>query len=259
MKCEGGSFSVDSTNTPCISGQNILNLTNLFATRDNFRQDVLDLTQVARMIQSTAPNGLNALLGSRAVNPTQITYVGQSLGAILGSLYLQVAPEIQNVVLNVPGGDLPTILLTSPTFEPARDQFLAALAAQNPPIVPGTPAFDDFIAIAKWVLDPADPINAGFGVLNGPGLPTSRKALISYITRDQVLPNPTTLELISAANQTAPTTGRLIDVCQYDPSDSTLPLPARHGFLLNGTAPTVTTQAQTQALNYITNSPFTCP
>jgi len=259
MMCEGAYFRLDSTGTPCVSGQNILNLTNLFATRDNFRQDVIDQTQLARTIQATGPGSLNVLLGTRALDPTKIHYVGQSLGGILGSLYVQVAPEIQNVVLNVPGGDLPTILLTSPAFEVAKEQFLETLAMQDPPILVGTPAFDDFIAIAKWILDPADPINAGYGVLNGPGLPGSRKALIQYITRDQVVPNPTTLELISAANQTA-SIQRLIDVCPYDPSDSLLPLPARHGFMLNFTSPTTTLAAQTQALGYITNpSMYHCP
>jgi len=259
MMCEGGYFRLDSTGTPCISGQNILNLTNLFATRDNFRQDVIDQTQLARTIQATGPGSLNVLLGARALDPTKINYVGQSLGGILGSLYVQVAPEIQNVVLNVPGGDLPTILLTSPAFEAAKEQFLETLAMQDPPILVGTPAFDDFIAIAKWILDPADPLNAGYGVLNGPGLPSSRKALIQYITRDQVVPNPTTLELIRAANQTA-SMQRIIDVCPYDPSDSTLPLPARHGFMLNFTAPLITSQAQAQALEYVTNpSMYHCP
>ncbi len=261
LKCEGAYFRVVSPTdpTPCISGQNILNLTNLFATRDNFRQDVLDLTQVARMIQSTDPtNSLNARLLTRRVDPTKITYLGQSLGSILGSLYTQVAPEIQNVVLNVPGSDLPTILLTSPAFAAAANQFLATLAAQNPPITPGTPAFDDFIGIAKWITDPADPINAGFGVLNGANLPATRKALIQYITRDQVIPNPTTLELINAANQTLPS-GRLMDVCQFNPSDAQLPLPARHGFLLNNVSPADTMRAQTQARDYLTNTAYTCP
>ncbi len=261
LKCEGAYFRVvgGSDPTPCISGQNILNLTNLFATRDNFRQDVLDLTQVARMIQSTGSGSLNDRLGTpRRVDPTKITYLGQSLGSILGSLYTQVAPEIQNVVLNVPGSDLPTILLTSPAFAAAANQFLATLAAQNPPITPGTPAFDDFIGIAKWITDPADPINAGFGVLNGANLPATRKALIQYITRDQVIPNPTTLELINAANQTLPS-GRLMDVCQFNPSDAQLPLPARHGFLLNNVSQADTMRAQTQARDYLTNTAYTCP
>jgi len=281
LKCEGAYFRLDSTNTPCVSGQNILNLTNLFATRDNFRQEVIDLTQLARVIQLTGPNSLNDRLGTRPVDPNHIGYLGQSLGGILGSLYTQVAPEIQNVVLNVPGSDLPTILLTSPAFAAARNQFLATLAAQNPPITLGTPAFDDFIGAAKWILDPADPINAGYGVLNGSGLPATRHALIQYITGDQVIPNLTTLELINAANQTVPT-GRQVDICRYNPpvctamprtncvcpapGDPTCEVPPedRHGFLLNFSPPNfrdaVTTIAQTQALGYLTNpGGFTCP
>jgi hypothetical protein len=156
------------------------------------------------------------------------------------------------------------------------------LAAQNPPILPGTPAFDDFIGIAKWILDPADPINAGYGVLNGPGIPATRNALFQYISSDQVIPNLTTLELINAATQTVPS-GRQINICLFDPplccdnpplctlpqprtncASNSVPPEDRHGFLLNFSPPNsrdaVTTRAQTQVLNYLTNpAQPTCP
>jgi len=279
MSCEGGYFKLDSTpggSVPCISGQNILNLTNLFATRDNFRQQVLDLSQLARVIQAFGPGSLNEQLSAnKKLNPNQISYAGMSLGGILGTLYTSVAPEIKNVVLNVPGSDLPTILLTSPTFKPAKDAFLATLAAQDPPILFGTPAFDDFIGVAKWILDPADPVNVAYGILNDPSMPTTRKALIQYITFDQVVPNPTTEELIQAAQQTVPT-GRQVDLCKYDPPlcDQTIdpncscPGPScgippndRHGFLLNFSPrfrDSRTTRAQTQAANYINNLAAPC-
>jgi hypothetical protein len=50
-----------------------------------------------------------------------------------------------------------------------------------------------------------------------------------------------------------------MDVCQFNPSDAQLPLPARHGFLLNNASPTDTARAQTQARDYLTNTAFTCP
>jgi len=262
LVCEGGDFLRDSTNTPVISGWNILNLTNFFATRDNFRQQVIDLAQLTRVIQvpTSTPNSFNALLNPPGIiDSNTINYIGQSLGGILGTLYTSVAPEVHRVVLNVPGASLPRILLTSPAFARVRAVFLATLAAQNPPILPGSPAFDTFVGVAQWVLDPADPQNQALSLMNGSTLPSDRKVLIQSITRDQVIPNPTTDILIASANRTLPG-NRLTDTCRFDPPDSRLPPPDRHGFLLNFVSSVDTNAAQAQAINYVNNiGPFVCP
>src|SRR5262249_30861742 len=150
--CEGGDFKrpgdlpggFDFTRTPLISGWNILNLTNLFATRDNFRQQVVDLAQLTRVISATGPGSLNDGLCPVApctfLDTSRINYAGQGLGGILGTLYTSVAPDVHNVVLNAPGGDPASILLLSREFTPFRDAFLLTLAGQG--IHPGEIAFD---------------------------------------------------------------------------------------------------------------------
>lgn len=272
LQCEGGDFrrasdvAATSDPTPIISGWNILNLTNLFATRDNFRQQVVDLTQLARVIEASGSGTLNALLGAgRNLDPTKINYAGQSLGGILGTLYTSVATDVHRVVLNVPGGDPANILLTSPAFAPQRNAFIATLASQG--IAQGTPAFDFFIGVAKWILDPADPQNMSFSLRNGSELPTDRAALVQYITRDFVVPNPTTIELINGANRSGITNP--IDLSLFDPSDADLPPVVitpqgptfpRHGFLLNFTHVPTTQRAQCQVANYVnTGTLGTCP
>jgi hypothetical protein len=261
-KCENGDYLRDSTLVPRISGWNILNLANQFATRDNFRQQVIDLTQLTRVIAGSGTGSLNDLLtgvaGGRTLDPTRINYAGQSLGGILGTLYSSVATEVHRTVLNVPGADLAEILLTSnePGLVGARMVFLATLA--NEGITQGTIGFDTFIGIAKWILDPADPQNMAFSLLNGTDLPGDRKALVQYIADDQVVPNPTTIELINGANRVGVTP---VDVSFFNllPTDPP-PLGSRHGFLLNFADPTLTATAQCQVTNYVnTGAIGTCP
>jgi len=261
-KCEGGDYSRDSTQVPLISGWNILNLTNQFATRDNFRQQVVDLSQLTRVIAATGNGSLNSFLSTLAPPPgkpldsAHINYAGQSLGGILGTLYSSVATEVHRTALNVPGGNPTEILLTSPAFSTPRAALLATLAGEG--ITQGSIAFDTFIGISNWILDPADPQNMSFSLLNGTGLPADRKALVQYITQDQVVPNPTTLDLINAANRTGVTA--MVDVSQFNPTTAALPLPARHGFLLNFTNPTVTATGQCQVANYVTTGAIgVCP
>jgi pimeloyl-ACP methyl ester carboxylesterase len=256
LMCEGGDFRrisdvVSSSTpdpTPLISGWNILNLTNLFATRDNFRQQVIDLAQLYRVITqpATAVGSLNNSLGTNKLDTTKVNYVGQSLGGVLGSLYTSVAPGIQRVVLNVPGGDFTDILLNSTSFAQVRAGFLDTLASQG--ITQGTPDFAAFLGFAKWILDPSDPRNASFAVLNGTNVPTSRQALIQFITRDQTIPNTSTLKLIGDATRPP---AKVADCYKFDPSDATLPPANRHGFLLNFSDLATTSNAQGQVVTYI--------
>jgi fermentation-respiration switch protein FrsA (DUF1100 family) len=247
-KCEGGTFALapGSTNT-AISGWNFVRPDNLFATRDNFRQHAIDLGQAERVIQSDAIDKLltDANGGTAtALDGSKIVYVGQSLGGILGTLSTSVAPAVGNVVLNVPAGDLTSVLLTStaPDFVKARTAFLQTLAAES--IVPGTAAFDQFIGLAKLILDPADPLNYATSVQTGA---KARNVLIQYVTRDEVLPNATTEALISAAKRGDDKATKPVVSLVNAPDNLT----ERHGFLLNFQDPSVTVPAQNAATQFL--------
>ncbi|MBC7051932.1 hypothetical protein G6O46_23250, partial [Salmonella enterica subsp. enterica serovar Enteritidis] len=123
--------------------------TNPFATRDNFRQQVIDLAQLVRVLKSTDAKKLGnqvALVNGGtplALDGTKINYVGQSLGGILGTLFNSTSPDTTNVALNVPGGVLTSIILNAPSFAATKAAFIATLAKNG--LKPGTPAFDQFI------------------------------------------------------------------------------------------------------------------
>jgi hypothetical protein len=262
---------------PVISGWNVFSLTNFFATRDNFRQQVIDLAQLVRVVKGSGPTSLSAQAGGAAASPglsfdmTHLGYVGQSLGGILGTLYNAVSPDTTNVVLNVPGGDLPQIILGAPSFVPYRNAFVAALAAQG--IAAGTPAFDQFIGIAQWILDPADPANMAWRLthpvdVGGVSAPSaSRRAFIQFIEGDETVPNFSNLALVTGANRmfrpTPPSFNCSKPLYCYeftearDGFDTTsAPTNMRHGFLLAPPSATpagiaLTAKAQSQAASFL--------
>ncbi|SET96660.1 hypothetical protein [Stigmatella erecta] len=246
-KCEGGAFAIASgTNNQAISGWNFVRPDNLFATRDNFRQHAIDLGQAERVIQSDAIDALLTQANGGAatgLDGSKIVYIGQSLGGMLGTLSTSVSPNVGNVVLNVPAGDLTGVLLTSqaPDFVKARTGFLQTLAAEN--ITPGTPAFDQFLGLAKLILDPADPLNYASRVSTR----SKGKTLIHYIAQDEVLPNATTEALISAAKKGVLTATEPAVALVNAPSSLT----ERHGFLLNFQDPSVTLPAQNAATQFL--------
>ncbi len=262
-KCEGGDFARDASGRPNISGWNIFNLANFFATRDNFRQQVIDLSQLVRIIKGTGAGSL-AQGAAITLDGATIHYVGQSLGGILGTLFTAASPDTSRVVLNVPAGTLPQVILTAPAFEAQKTAFLEGLAQQG--IMPGTPTFDRFIGVAQWVVDPADPANMAYRVAHPPAANANRKLFIQFIEGDQTLPNPTNLAVVMGANRsfvpTPPAFGCTDPVLCYefteqgDAFDATSATPAsRHGFLLappqgsRGVA--LTTKAQGQVATFI--------
>jgi hypothetical protein len=248
--CEGGSFKINpDTNAPYISGWNLLNLTNLFATRDNFRQHTIDHAQLARVLTAEGIDTLLAAKGKGKLDGSKIDYVGQSLGGILGPLYTSVSPNVQKAVFNVPGGNLTGILLTSQAFEQPRAGFLATLAASG--INQGTPAFDQFLGLTRMILDPADPVNYAYHVENGAAAPSGREALMQYIDMDPVTPNQMTEALIAAANNRAADKKKVASY-KFVYSEAELPLALRHGFLLDPrVSATIRAEAQGQAIQFL--------
>ena len=288
-KCEGADFN------SAYSGWNLLNLANLFATRDNLRQQVIDNTQFARVASGTGAGSLPNL--TVALNPAAISYSGQSLGGILGTLYASVGFNVNNTGLNVPGGNLVNILLTSPSFASLLAGFQGGLAEAG--IITNTPTYDLFIDISRWILDPSDPTNMGYytihktglpAVIGGDSIPAGRRTFVQWIVGDEVVPNPTALELIQAVLHDPTATGIKLEpdtgpfwAYQFNqtntpysfnandtPADATY-IPAcvspsnRHPFILAppshtcGGAPsaagqTLTTNAQTQMVGFLSGA-----
>jgi hypothetical protein len=258
--CENATFSVAS------NGWNLLNLQNFFATRDNFRQAVVSDSQLARVIASTDNGNLGAQAGPITLNGDKISYAGQSLGGILGTLYCAASSAVKNAALNVPGGDPVRILLESPAFAPQKNAFIAGLAAQGIP--KDSPTYDTFLGIAKWIIDPADPVNAGGYLVRSTGLTPdngggTRRAFIQWIANDQVVPNSTTTELIRSVLGDPGASGVLVSPTTEVPNFWAKQFPSdanpanNHGFLLGSAGAAVAGEAQTEIGKFVNGlAPF---
>ena len=235
--CEGGDFNrVDPNSPPRIAAWNFLNLTNLFATRDNFRNAPVDFAMLVKILRVPAATtgslaarlaaiDPNAVLNTSTSTTTTVNYAGQSLGGINGAMASAVNADFKHIGLNVPGADQVQVLLTAPGFAAQRAGFLGNLASLG--LRPGMPAFDQFMVLAKTILDPADPQNAIWTGVNQ-SMPAGRRVYIQYIENDVVIPNPTTILLINAANQTPANQSRLT----FTQPAAGFPAAARHSYLL---------------------------
>lgn len=182
-----------------------LNLGSLLTARDNLRQSTSDLLALRLALNSA--NG--AIEGAPFINPTQVHFVGHSLGAIAGTSFLAVAntplPEsiqaavdaafgdmlgegfnpfgVQAAALGMPGGGIAPFLVQSESFGPLIRQTLSESAGG----VEGD-ALDALITqfqfAAQTVVESGDPINYGAYVQAN-----ETPVLMIQATGDSTIPN----------------------------------------------------------------------
>ncbi len=220
----GVDFIPGSPAYPVTSGTYFVDVEDLFASRDHFRQAVLDLCQGVRAIRGPSWPGLT---GGYVLDGADVSYVGMSLGGILGADLAAIEPTIGTFVLNVPGAGLVDLMQESAVFGP---QLTAGLGARG--IEPGSPEMAQFEGIARWVLDPVDPINYAHHAVHAPltyvdpvdGVEKSappKRVLVQMAVNDLVVPNPSSERLARRMG---------VDLVSYTP------LVSNHGFLFDPTS-----------------------
>ncbi|RJS94416.1 alpha/beta fold hydrolase [Salinisphaera sp. Q1T1-3] len=159
-------FSLDADGDGVVdaSGANFINLRSPITSRDNTREAVVDLIDLAATLrQGRIPVAGGEPIGLDGRAPQ---FVGHSLGAIVGGTLAGVTDRqaIDGITLANPGGGVIRLLAGSAAFGP---QITAGLRAAG--IAQGSEASQDFLRIAQTLLDPADPINhAAAGAGNHP-------------------------------------------------------------------------------------------
>lgn len=228
------------------SGASFINLASMLTTRDNLRQGAADLLTLTRSLPNMSLDGDPP----RGIDPTRVHFLGHSLGAIVGGVYLGVASsaEVSTATLAMPGGGMASLLRDSLTFGP---RIVAGLAAQG--LIQGTTRYEQFLRDAQAAMDAGDPLNyIATAAANHP-IQVLQVAGSNWSPPDQVVPNSATQRLIDAAALTriaAPSA----------PGPMTKPggwrayvnfVVGDHGSLTDPTASlTVTTQMQAEAITF---------
>jgi hypothetical protein len=276
-----GVCSAGSQPIPQISGQYFISA-NFFRTRDAFRQNLIDQSAlVLAMARPPAPypqpavDARPALLPSGVViDPSAVGYVGISLGSLAGSSVVATNPRLTSAVFNVGGATAVDVFTTSPAFASSVDALLAGLG-----IAPGTAAYLQFLAVAKTILDPADPVNFAVHLsadrlpdLLTPAAQQPPKAVLAQAALcDDTVPNVWNYLLASSAGlgplpgatgfggpgtfqlflNGAPPTGIDAAIRACSSPTGTSPYAVTHGFFADGVDPAITAAAQSDAAAFL--------
>lgn len=191
---------------------------DLAATRDGFRQSVLDLHQLAASIKACGTTACGAV----KLDASKISYVGHSLGGIFGGMFAATNPNVAVSVLDVAGAGWIDVLENTQQTAAFQCPLVDALidagsltcngapctaADKFNPLAPGgptglcltdkwksDPGYRQFAVIGRWVLDPADPANYASRL-------ASKRFLIQRVDKDNVVPNIATDNLGALAGQ----------------------------------------------------------
>ncbi|MCC6522347.1 MAG: hypothetical protein IT373_06785 [Polyangiaceae bacterium] len=164
------------------SGAAFLDINDIPYIKDHFLQALVDLGTVRRSLQQadwTAATGY-------PIRKDRIHFAGQSLGAILGAVYVAFDQDIERAVLNVPGADMVDLFMESTYFSPQFEDFFV-----REQIPQGSFRQERLLDVARWLIDSVDP-QAVAHLYHSNGNPTLLQIDSGAPGGDIVIPNRTT-------------------------------------------------------------------
>ena len=200
-------------------GNDFMSLTSLLTGRTNVQQAALNLHRLEILMRTGTPFGTAFATWTTAPYATGITgyptpgatgnisFVGQSLGSIVGAYYLAGNATLDTTVgnppytqtslnsdmkgfLSVPGSTIAYILKDSPIFGPVVNAGLSA--ASGGTVVPGTTAYTQFFLVAQTLVDPVDPASMTLPLATPLPSRLSGRVAMQEAVGDTVIPNYTT-------------------------------------------------------------------
>jgi dienelactone hydrolase len=161
-----------------------------------FAADVMSTVRLVRSGDLTALREADPRLEGLAFDPDRIVYVGNSMGAVVGTAVAVVEPDVHAFVLNVMPGSIVETLAESAEFRPLIETVLLPILGVEADFdeVERAMLFDPSVDLVRWVLEPVDPLALAPGLVrtDGPDL------LVQLAGHDEVAA-PTASESVVAA------------------------------------------------------------
>ncbi len=192
----------DDVNAFGSSGSLFINLSNFLASRDNLRQQVLDLLTLRLSLDTVDLNG-----GGADLDDTTAFFIGHSLGTVDGIPFVAVANDTSTTDddftaanLLTPGGGVVRLIENSPSFAPTVLAGLQAAAG----LVQGDADLEKFFNILQATVDSADSVNFMGAYASDED---NYKVLLSEVIGDTTIPNSAYPEANFGSASPSPTAG----------------------------------------------------
>jgi len=234
-------FHGDRTITDGSSGDGFISL-NVFASRDNIRQSVLEQVKLIKTLKTINFADIDStnLIEFSTINPNEIYYIGHSMGTFVGNILFSIEDSVKAAVLNVAGAKFTELLMT--TTDDIKLPIIEQLEALD--IIEGTPEFEEFIYLAQTAVEKGDSINYKRG--------NNDNILIQESLHDPVITNKLTRDLGVAQGFIDFTNNDIIKANNYKSYFVDAYIEKVHSFILLNT--NVTNEARTDIINFFENA-----
>ncbi|AXS84938.1 MECDP-synthase [Marinobacter sp. Arc7-DN-1] len=194
------------------SGSLFINPLNMMNSRDNLRQGVVDLLNVAASIQTFDIDGNPGTQGDLADVP--VNFIGHSLGGVSGTVFAALAndptlngtlngiyaqagaplssftfPTLNSIVLHNTGGQVTRLIENSPSIS---GRVLPGLAAAG--VTQGSSDFESFFYVFQSISDAGDPVNFAKSLGGSTG-----NLLVTEVVGDGTVPNEANVNTLGSA------------------------------------------------------------
>lgn len=143
------------------------NITNMLATRDNFRQSAIDTVVLMHvLLNNSIPSTISCNQKEIAFDPDRIYFFGHSQGGLTGPLFAAVEPGLKAALFSEGGGRFIISIYqkTEPVDIPAVARTLLALKEGDYDV----DLFHPVLNLLQIIADPADPTNYGRLLIKNP-------------------------------------------------------------------------------------------
>ncbi len=176
---------IPTTGMPVAGGSALIDVDDIPHVPNRMRQAAIDMAAMRRVLRLA---DWPSLLGGIELETNRVFYSGQSLGGILGAVYVALTDDVERAVLNVPGADEVDLFNQSTFFKPQMDDFFTREKLEI-----GSFERERLLSVAHWLIDTVDPQAVA-------GLLRTRPVYMQMDQGDIIIPNFVTRRLQRATN-----------------------------------------------------------
>jgi len=138
---------------PVAGGAALLDVEDIPHINERFKQALVDLGSLRRSLKSGA---WSTQLDGAVLDTDRLYYTGQSLGGIIGAIFVSLHPDVDRAVLNVPGSDMVDLFVDSTMFGPQMEAYFKREQLEE-----GSYKKERLLNVARWLVDSVDPHSVG--------------------------------------------------------------------------------------------------
>lgn len=162
-----------------------------------FAADVMSTVRFVRTGDLAPLRAADPRLADLAFDPERIVYVGNSMGAVVGTAVAVAEPDVHAFVLDVMPGSITETLAESAEFRPLMETLLLPLLGVDAQFdeIEHAMLFDPTVDLVRWVIEPVDPLALAPYLVRegGPDI------LVQLAGHDEVAAPPASESVLAAA------------------------------------------------------------